>query len=92
MSPIPWLGELRVYGSDAVDDRGPFWRGYFSDLRRKGEPDREIDDVLMASVKEKGGVHGVKTGEQDKHMTDAGEAVMRWCGKSSIFTYRVQQR
>lgn len=88
--PVPWLGELTTYGSDAVDDRGPFWRAYFSDLRPIGDRNREINDVLMASVRAKGGEEGVKSGEQDVHMTEAGDAVRKWCKSSKTFTFRIQ--
>lgn len=90
VDPIPWLGEIRAYGSEAVDDNGPFWRGYFTDLRDRNEPDTEIDDVLLASIRMKGGEKGVKKGEQDRHITDAGDAIRKWCRNNTRFTFRLQ--
>lgn len=81
----PWLGELRVDADSAVDGVGGLWRLYFADLRRRGVPDVEIDDVLLASVREK---EGGKQGEQDKHIQDAADAVMRWCRDAPRFEFR----
>lgn len=90
VDPIPWLGEIRAYGSDYRDDLGPFWRGYFTDLRYPGRPEEQIDDVLLASIRMKGGPKGVKKGEQDRHITDAGDTIRRWCRSNGTFTFRVR--
>lgn len=90
VDPIPWLGEIRVDGSDAVDGIGPFWRGYFTDLRDPKAPDTQIDDVLLASIMHKGGKDGIKKKEQNRHITTAGDAIRRWCRDKKRFTFRLQ--
>lgn len=85
---VPWCGELIIEGSD--DGKGNIevdWRSYFFDLRAAGEPDIEIDDVLLASIEGKRRrVRKVlrfpaQLSEQDTHILKAMDQAFNWCMK-----------
>lgn len=85
---VPWCGELVIEGGDAARGiREVDWRSYFFDLRVRGLPLVEIDDVLLSSIESKKRARRSKIGgrgqsrQQDRHIVDSMDKAFYWCRK-----------
>lgn len=100
-NPTPWCGELRVDGSETNKGKQTFWRIYFSDLRERNSPNREIDEVLLSSVGKKTIASKVSSkrgslraaaqrirDSQDRDIDKAISAGINWCKKSGVWQLR----
>lgn len=90
-TPIPWTGELRVEKTGSGDGRGGWWRTYFHDLVKNGQP---ADEVLLSSVRlktaeKKSAVVGrFRMSQQDRDILDAMRAARKWAKQQNRYELR----